>query len=195
MDAGHGREVGEREVNKQPINRQATRGVVMELRLCLVILCVSVITPVFAQNSNQTSSFGIDAVHMPEPKLTAFEKELLDTQKALLDAMKRGDTAYVSNAIANDFMVITANGDPGSKGELVEAAVPAKDQKEKPQPIFYDFKIVQLSDNAGVVTYNVVFPSHIERYQHLSDTWVKEGNQWKLKFQQTTLNLWSAHDL
>jgi hypothetical protein len=167
----------------------------MELRLCLVILCVCVITPVFAQNSNQTSSFGIDAVHMPEPKLTAFEKELLDTQKALLDAMKRGDTAYVSNAIANDFVVITANGDPGGKGELVEAAVPPKDQKEKPQPVFYDFKVVQLADNAGVVTYNVVFPSHIERYQHLSDTWVKEGNQWKLKFQQTTLNIWSAQDL
>jgi hypothetical protein len=29
----------------------------------------------------------------------------------------------------------------------------------------------------------------------LSDTWVKQGGQWKLKFQQSTLNLWSSHDL
>lgn len=153
--------------------------------------------PLLAQNPTPAPAAqpAIDAVHMPEPKLTAFERELLDAQKALFAAIKRGDTAYVSNAVANDFVAITANGDPGGKGEVVEAAVPAKGQKEKPQPLFYDFKVVQLSDNAGVVTYNVVFPSHIERYQHLSDTWVKEGSQWKLKFQQTTLNLWSAHDL
>jgi hypothetical protein len=170
----------------------------MNLRICLSIFLVAgAFVPVQAQGaaSPQATSFNIDAVHMPEPKLTAFEQQLLDTQKALLDAMKRGDAAYVSNAIANDFVAITANGDPGGKGELVEYASPHKDEKAKPEPIFYDFKIVQLADNAGVVTYNVVFPSHIERYQHLSDTWVREGNQWKLKFQQTTLNLWSAHDL
>lgn len=170
----------------------------MKLQIVLdILLGAVVLMPVQAQSagSGQASWTAIDAVHMPAVKVTAFEQELLDTQKALLDAIKRGDTAYVSNAIANNFVAITANGDPGGKGELVEAAVPAKDQKEKPQPIFYDFKVVQISDNAGVVTYNVVFPSHIERYQHLSDTWVKEGNQWKLKFQQTTLNLWSAHDL
>jgi len=170
----------------------------LRLRVFLVVLiAILAVIPVVAQNSGsgQESSAAIDAVHMPEPKLSPFEKELLDTQKALLDAMKRGDKAYVSNAVANDFVAITVNGDPGGKGELLDLANPSKDQKEKPQPIFYDFKVVQLSDNAGVVTYNVVFPSHIERYQHLSDTWVKEGNQWKLKFQQTTLNLWSAHDL
>jgi len=35
----------------------------------------------------------------------------------------------------------------------------------------------------------------LERYQHLSDTWVEQSGAWKLKFQQSTLNLWSAHDL
>ena len=83
--------------------------------------------------------------------------------------------------------------DSGGKGEVVENAAPHKEAKEA--PIFYDFNVLTLADNAGVVTYNVVFPSRIERYQHLSDTWVKENGQWKLKFQQTTLNLWSAHDL
>jgi hypothetical protein len=76
---------------------------------------------------------------------------------------------------------------------VVENAAPRKEAKEA--PMFYDFNVVTLADNAGVVTYNVVLPSHIERYQHLSDTWVKENGEWKLKFQQTTLNLWSAHDL
>jgi hypothetical protein len=47
-----------------------------------------------------------------------------------------------------------------------------------------------------VVTYKAVFPgSELDKYQHLSDSWVKQNGQWKLKFQQSTLNLWSAHDL
>jgi hypothetical protein len=171
----------------------------MKLKISLIVLLsAAVLLPAEAQiagSGQASSSSAIDAFHMQQPPLTPFQQQLLDTQKALLDAIKRGDTAFVSNAVANDFVAITANGDPGGKGELVEAAAPAKGQAAKPQPLFYDFKVVQLSDNAGVVTYNVVFPSHIERYQHLSDTWVKEGNQWKLKFQQTTLNLWSAHDL
>jgi hypothetical protein len=139
------------------------------------------------------SGSGIDAYHMQQPKLSAFEQDLLNTEKTFLDAKKRGDTAYVANAIANDFVIIAPNGDSAGKGELVESAAPPKEAKAA--PMFYDFQVLQLAENAGVVTYNVVLPTHIERYQHLSDTWVKENGQWKLKFQQTTLNLWSAHDL
>jgi hypothetical protein len=153
------------------------------------------LVPMFAQTAMQASASQSDiaAYHMDQPKLSPLAQELLNAQKAFLDAMKRGDSAYVANALANDFVVISANGDSGGKGEVVENAAPRKEAKEA--PMFYDFNVVTLADNAGVVTYNVVLPSHIERYQHLSDTWVKENGQWKLKFQQTTLNLWSAHDL
>jgi hypothetical protein len=153
------------------------------------------IAPMVAQTSVQVpgSQSAIDAYHMEQPKLSAFDQDLLNTQKVFLDAMKRGDTAYVSNAIANNFVGIAPNGDSAGKGELVEYAVAHKEAKAA--PMFYDFQVVQLADNAAVVTYNVVLPTHIERYQHLSDTWVRENGQWKLKFQQTTLNLWSAHDL
>ena len=162
----------------------------MKLRYVFLVLAATIAS--FAQTNPQDTS-AIDARHMDQPKLTAFEQDLLDTQKTFLDAIKRGDSAAVEKAVANDFVIISANGDSGGKGEIVEAASPHKEGKEA--PIFYDFQVLQLADNAGVVTYNVVFPTHIERYQHLSNTWVKEGSQWKLKFQQTTLNLWSAHDL
>lgn len=165
----------------------------MNSRLCLFLIFCA------ALSSGQTASgipqSAIDAVHVPPAKLTPFEQQLLNTEKALLDAIQRGDTAYVSAAVADNFVVITANGDPGGKGEVVERAAPPSDRKPRAEPIFYDFRVVALADNAAVVTYNVVFPTHIERYQHLSDTWIREGSQWKLKFRQTTLNLWSAHDL
>lgn len=166
----------------------------MKLSLVICFFCAVVELP-FAQTPPPASGSqsAIDAYHMEQPKLSAFAEDLLNTQKAFLEAMKRGDAAYVSGAIANDFVVITANGDSVGKGELVEYAAPHKDAKAV--PMFYDFEVLQLSDNTGLVTYKVVFPQHIERYQHLSDTWVKENGQWKLRFQQTTLNLWSAHDL
>lgn len=166
----------------------------MKLGLAVCIWVV-VALPMSAQTTSQlpVSQSAIDAYHMQQPKLSAFDQDLLNAQKAFLEAMKRGDAAYVSNAIANDAVVISANGDSAGRGELVENAGPHKDAKAA--PLYYGFEVVQLADNAGVVTYDVVLPTHIERYQHLSDTWVKENGQWKLKFQQTTLNLWSAHDL
>ena len=147
----------------------------MKLAAVVCFFCIAVLVPSFAQSASQSPGpqQAIDAYHMDQPKLSAFQQDLLSNQKAFLDAMKRGDSAYVSNAIAN-------------------ATPPKENQKA---PLFYEFKVIQLADNAGIVTYDVVRPAHIERYQHLSDTWVKENGQWKLKFQQTTLNLWSAHDL
>jgi hypothetical protein len=167
--------------------------VVMNIRLCLILIFCAVVSS--AQTTSRTSQPAIDTVHMPPANLTPFEQQLLNTEKTLLDAIERGDTSYVSAAVADNFVVITANGDPSGKGEVLERAAPPTDRKTRPQPLFYDFKVVPLAENAAVVTYNVVFPTHIERYQHLSDTWIREGTQWKLKFRQTTLNLWSAHDL
>jgi hypothetical protein len=126
--------------------------------------------------------------------LTPFQQQLVDTQKAFLEALRRGDAAYVNKAVTSDFELIAPNGDMGDRSEVVANVQPPKDNKE-PEPILYDFKVVPLSDSAAIVTYNAVFPGSNHRYQHLSNTWVKEGNDWKLKFQQSTVNLWSADDL
>jgi len=126
---------------------------------------------------------------------TPFQQQLIDTQKAFLDAFRRGDAGYVKNAVANDFAMIGPNGDMGNRSEVVEDIHPPKDESKEPQPILYDFRVFQLSDSAAIVTYNGVFPGSNHRYQHMSSTWVKDGDQWKLKFQQSTINLWSADDL
>lgn len=167
----------------------------MKTRLLIVfVLWSAMAVPLFAQTSARQLPAAAALANRFEPQpLNAFDKQLIDTEKALLDAFYKGDASYVKEAIAEDFFAIGANGDTGNKAELVEWV--HSSAHEGPAPIVYDFKVVKLSDNAAVVTYNAVFDVRYERYQHLSATWVKEGGQWKLKFQQTTLNLWSAHDL
>ena len=129
----------------------------------------------------------------PESSAASLDEELMNTQKAFLDALDRGDAAYVRNAVADDFMLIETNGDSSGKAELVRGIKP---EKPGEKPILYDFNVVSLNPDCAVVTYKAVFHgAPIDRYQHLSYTWVKQAGQWKLKFQQATVNLWSAHDL
>lgn len=55
--------------------------------------------------------------------------------------------------------------------------------------------MIRLETGCAVVAYNTITPGARARYHHMSDTWTKEGGQWKLRFQETTPNLWSATDL
>jgi len=114
-------------------------------------------------------------------------------QKSFIAAQERGDAEYVKNAVADDFTGIESNGDTTDRAEFIRVG---KGEKPGQSPILYDFRVVQLDENCAVVTYNAAFPtSQFDRYHHMSDTWVNKDGHWKLIFQQSTLNLWSAHDL
>ncbi|HXZ30987.1 MAG TPA: nuclear transport factor 2 family protein [Terriglobales bacterium] len=132
-----------------------------------------------------------DAAHSNTASL---QQQLIDLQKALVNAQERGDAEYVRNAVADDFTEIETNGNTTDKSDLVRDVHPSG--QAKPAAILYEFEVLPLDENCAVVTYKAVFPDkQLEKYQHVSDTWVKEDGRWKLKFQQSTLNLWSAHDL
>jgi hypothetical protein len=123
-----------------------------------------------------------------------FQRELIDLQKALVNAQERGEAEYVRNAVADDFTAIESNGGTTDKSDFVRDIHPS--DRAKLSAILYEFEVLQLDESCAVVTYNAVYPDKpLDKYQHVSDTWVKQGSQWKLKFQQSTLNLWSAHDL
>jgi hypothetical protein len=125
---------------------------------------------------------------------SSFQQELIQVQKALWDAWQRGDAEYIRNAIADNFVAIETNGGTTGKSDFMPDIQPST--HPKPSTILYDFEVLQLDETCAVVTYNAVFSDkQLDRYQHLSDSWVKQGGRWKLKFQQSTLNLWSAHDL
>ena len=160
----------------------------METRWITLSLCVTLSLIVFAHAGKSRG------VAPQQSDSSSVEGKLINLQKAFQDAQERGDAEYVRNAVADDFLSIETNGDTSRKSELLRDVHPS--EKPEPSAILYDFKVVELDEGCAVVTYKAVFPGNqIERYQHLSDTWVRQNGQWKLKFQQSTLNLWSAHDL
>ena len=123
--------------------------------------------------------------------LSPFEQELVNNEKQFMQALQDKNVAYVSGTVSDDFKGIATNGDLYEKEELVGAAQEGlpKDQR------IYDLRVVRLDESCAVVTYNQIVPGARPRYRHVSDSWTKEGGKWKLKFQQTTPNLWSALDL
>lgn len=149
---------------------------------CLVLAAATAASGASPANTAQESS------------QSSFQQELVSAQKAFLEAMARGDAQYLKNTVADDFMSIETNGDSSGKSELVRGIKPERPGTKR--PILYEFNVVQLDSDCAVVSYKAVLNgAAIDRYQHLSYTWVKQAGQWKLKFQQTTVNLWSAHDL
>jgi len=123
--------------------------------------------------------------------LSPFEQELVNNEKQFLQALQDKNVAYVSQIVSDDFKGIGTNGDLYEKEEQVASA-----QEGLPKDFrFYDVRVVRLDDGCAVVAYNTIVPGARPRYRHVSDTWTKEGGRWKLKFEQTTPNLWSALDL
>jgi len=128
----------------------------------------------------------------PAPKpLSPFEQELVNQDTQFIQALKDKNAAYVSQIVSDDFKGIAANGDLHEKEDLVGEA-----QEGMPKDLrIYDVRVVRLDEGCAVVAYNVIVPGSRPRYRHMSDTWTKDGGKWKLKFRQTTPNLWSALDL
>jgi len=149
------------------------------------VICITVLFTSFVPGSTQGQS-------RQQADPSASRQDLVALQKAFIAAQEHGDAEYVKNAVANGFLGIETNGDITDRAGFIRRR---PDEKPGEAPMLYDFRIVQLDEECAVVTYNGIFSSNPrERYQHVSDVWVNQDGQWKLKFQQITLNLWSAHD-
>ncbi len=158
--------------------------------LALLMFCFAAM-PCLAGAAGEKPSQSPGAASRGEDKnLSSEAQSVLDAQKAAIEALKKGDTDFFKRTLTDDFMAIVTNGDMVEKGDFVEGVGGAHSKNVW----FYDFKVLPLNESAAVVTYNAVLPGEGTRYQHLSNVWVKQGDQWKLKFQQSTPNLWSLGD-
>jgi hypothetical protein len=142
--------------------------------IIIMLGAILVVSPAFSQASG----------------LSAFDSQLIEQQKRLLEASQNKNPTAVERAIADDFRGIGTNGDFYDKGEIVQAA-----QEGTSNARAYAFSVVKLNDTSAVVAYNLIVPGEHPRYRHMADTWAKINGQWKLKFRQITPNLWSANDL
>ena len=128
----------------------------------------------------------------PDKPPSAFAQTLMDCEKGFIAAAKKGDVAFFKRTLSDDFSFVAFDGQLYSRQEMLDQF------SEGGFDIMpYEMQVVPLDDHTGIVTYNVVLrvPAAEDqgpppRYQHFSTVWVKQGDGWKMKFQQMTANHW-----
>lgn len=128
----------------------------------------------------------------PAKPPSAFEQSLMNAEKDFIQAAKKGDVPYFKRTLTDDFSFVEFDGQLYGRQDML-------DQFSQPGTdiLPYEMGVIRLGDDTGIVTYNVVFrvPAAEDqgpppRYQHFSTVWVKQGDAWKMKFQQMTANHW-----
>ena len=142
-----------------------------------IILVLFLTLYAFAQNPGAVT-------HKP---LTAFEQMLIEQDRALSRAQMKKDVDFFKRTVADDFMGVGTDGTTFDKADIVSSAQEFNLQEYTP----YNIRVFQLNDNEAIVTYDCVvreaqFDETAPRYQHISNLWMKQGDQWRLKFQQAT---------
>jgi hypothetical protein len=122
--------------------------------------------------------------------LSPFQQELVNNHNQFMQALAEKNATYVNQTVASDFKGISINGDSYDRDEVLDTVHEGQPKDQR----VYDLQVVRLDDGCAVVTYNLIVPGARTRYRHMSDTWTKDNGKWKLKFQQATINLWSAMD-
>jgi hypothetical protein len=169
------------------------------MRVLLIVAVVScALTISAAQNTNALSQESGVNILMPSTSqsMSPLQQQILQAEKDLLSAMERGDINYVKNAIADDYIEIGSTGDFDHKSAIFEGmqSQQSHPHKKEPAPTIYSVDILPLNDSAAIIAYDLIRPGEQPRYLHRSHTWVKVDNTWKLKFEQSTPNRWSATD-
>ena len=146
---------------------------------CFVLSCL--LSSVTAQTANA-----------PAKPLSPLEQTLITAEKSFVAAAKKGDVSYFKRTLTDDFSFVQFDGQLYDRQDMLDQF---GDGGVDLMP--YDMKVVTAGDGVAIVTYNVVLrvPAAEDqgpppRYQHFSTVWVKQGDAWKMKFQQMTASHW-----
>jgi hypothetical protein len=116
------------------------------------------------------------------------QQTLIAQTQAVAQAQKSKDGEALKRLLSDDFQQVGSEGRLHDKGDVIGDA---KDGKLTDYTL-YEFKVLAVDENAAIVTYDAVIHRTegddllAPRYQHFSDVWVKQGEQWRLRFQQAT---------
>jgi len=128
----------------------------------------------------------------PAKPLSPFEQTLVTAEKSFIEAAKKGDVVFFKRTLTDDFTFVAFDGQLYERQDMIDQF---SDPGTDVMP--YEMKVIPAGDGVGIVTYNVVLrvPAAEDqgpppRYQHFSTVWVKQGDAWKMKFQQMTASHW-----
>ena len=133
----------------------------------------------------------------PSKPLTPLEQTLMASEKSFVEAAKKGDVGFFKRTLTDDFSFVVFDGQLADRQEMIDFLGGGGVDL-----LPYDMKVVPVSDGVAIVTYDVVLrvPASEDegpppRYQHFSTVWVKQnddkqGDVWKMKFQQQSVSHW-----
>jgi hypothetical protein len=128
----------------------------------------------------------------PAKALSPLEHQLMGAEMSFVDAAKKGDAAFFKRTLTDDFSFVAFDGQLYTRQDMLDQFA---EGGLNLQP--YDMKVVMAAEGVAIVTYDVVLrvpPAQDQgpppRYQHFSTVWVKQGDAWKMKFQQMTASHW-----
>jgi len=113
---------------------------------------------------------------------------IISKSKAVVQALKSKDTATLKALVADDVRVVSSAGHVYGKGELLGAAQEGGLRTFQ----FYGAEVIPIDRDSAIVTFNLIvdMPEGDDdlapRYQKISDLWIRQGDDWRLKFEQAT---------
>jgi hypothetical protein len=113
---------------------------------------------------------------------------LIAKSKSVLQNVKSKDVTALNAVLSNDFRIVWSDGKLHEKSELLGAAQEGMLRDFQ----FYSADVIPIDSDSAVVTFNLIadMPEGDDglapRYQRVSDLWVREGGDWRLKFEQAT---------
>lgn len=122
-------------------------------------------------------------------QVSPLDQKLIANAKAVLQAQKDKNVAFLTQTLASDFVSVGSEGKLHDRSEILESAQGG----ELHDFSAYNFRVLPVHEGVLLVTYDCIIrmpegdpPGMAPRYQHLSDLWVKQGEEWHLRFQQAT---------
>jgi hypothetical protein len=119
---------------------------------------------------------------------SAADQGLFDAARAVPEAQKSNNPDLLKQVLADDFLGIGSEGGLHDKADIVDIAREATVKEYR----VYNLRVVHIDDGSAIVTYSFIVQMRegdedwAPRYQTVSDLWIKQGENWKLKFQQFT---------
>ena len=134
------------------------------------------------------AAFAQTSGHQSKP-LSPLEQTLIANTNAVPEAQKSRNVDFLKRTLTDDFVSVGSEGKLHDKEEMLTSAHDG-DLKDF---YTYNLRVVPVNDETAIVTYDCIIhmpegdaPNLAPRYQHISDLWVKQDDQWRLRFQQAT---------
>ena len=121
-------------------------------------------------------------------QVTPLQTMLFAITKVIFEAQKTKNVNTLDGFLSSDFRQVGSEGMLHDRKELLDDV----GEGYLKEYSLYDAKLVPVDESAVILTYKGIL-RQLEgddvlapRYQHFSDLWVKQGDQWKLKYRQST---------